>query len=136
MRWRWSALIAAAPLPLTGCRQEVTLAVVRIGDAVTITARRPGNGKVPCVESLSVAPAGTDVTTTPPSWEVATADPARCRTSFVYGQVPQGFTQGGHAPTLLVGSRYLVQIPGPVLLGGKEFTMRADPGPMTGEAPR
>ena len=127
-------MLASLTLLLAGCVREVALTVVRAGDLVTIAATRPGTGKTPCIEGLSITPAGTDIATTPPLWEIATAEPGRCRATFAYGQVPPGFAQGGIAPALLVGRRYVLQVSGPGLLGAQDFTMRAGSGSMADAA--
>jgi hypothetical protein len=115
-------------LLLAACTREVVVEVVRAGDAITFTATR--SGKPPCIKGLSVSLAGADIATTPPLWEVSTAEPGRCETRFTYGRVPQGYAQSGPAPRLLPSSRYLVEINGPGLQGGTEFTLRADDGAM------
>ena len=128
--------LLAASLVLVACTREVGVEIVRTGEAVTVTATRPGADTPPCIQGLIVEQAGADIATTPPLWEVSTAEPGRCRTSFVYGETPAGYAQSGPAPRLLTGSRYLVEISGPGWQGGREFTLRADDGPMESTAPR
>lgn len=125
-----SALLASI-LMLVACTREVVVDIMKKDDAITIVSTRPGSGKPPCVQGLTITLAGADIATTPPLWEISTAEPSRCRTSFVYGQVPAGYAQSGPAPRLLPGSRYLVEITGLGLQGGREFTARSDDGPMT-----
>lgn len=127
--------LLASFLLLVGCTREVVVDLMRKHGSVTLTATRPG-GDPPCIQGLVVSLAGADIATTAPLWELSTAEPTRCRTSFVYGQIPAGYAQSGPAPHLLVGSRYLVEIRGPGLQGGREFTVRANDGPMVEAAPR
>jgi hypothetical protein len=124
------ATLLACMLLLVACTREVTVALERQGGAVTITAQRSGDHPPPCVQALSITLAGADIATTPALWEISTAEAGRCRTRFVYGQVPTGFAQSGPAPRLLPGSRYLVEISGPGVQGGREFTLRAGDGQM------
>ena len=129
-------LLAVLPaLLLAACVQEAVVDVSRTGDAINVAVTKPGAGKPPCVQSLSVSQAGADIAETPSVWELSTAEPGRCRTAFTYGQVPQGYAQSGPAPALSVGSRYLLEIAGPGLLGGREFTMRAGDGSMVDATP-
>lgn len=121
----------AATLLLLACTRETTVAVARAGDRVAIAVTR--GDRPPCIQGLVVTVAGADIDATPPLWELATAEPARCLARFHYGEVPRGYSQSGQAPRLLVGSRYMVEVSGPGLQGGAEFTMRADDGPMTAE---
>ena len=122
-------LLVLAPL-LVACTREVEVDIAKTGDEISISVARPGSDKLPCIQGMTITLADTDIATTPSLWEVATAEPGRCRTSFVYGQVPAGYSQSGVAPRLLVGSRYLVEITGPGFEGGQEFTLRAENGKM------
>jgi hypothetical protein len=120
---------------LVACTREVVIDIARKGGAIAFVASRP-EGDPPCIQGVIVTLAGADIAVAPSLWEVSTAEPGRCRTSFTYGETPTGYAQSGPAPRLLVGSRYLVEISGPGLLGGREFTLRADDGPMGDEGPR
>lgn len=125
--------LLALTLPLAmlaGCVHEVAVAVARRGDRVAFTVTLGGDSP-PCVTSLSVMHEGSDIGTTPPLWEVSTAQPGRCRASFNYGEVPEGYAQGHAAAPLTVGDRYLVEVAGPGVMGGKVFEMRAGDGPLT-----
>jgi hypothetical protein len=121
-------LIASA-FALVACTNAVTVDVARKGETVSVDAIRAGTDTPPCVQGLIVTLADTDIATTPSLWEISTAEPGRCRTSFTYGQVPPGYTQSGPAPRLLPGSRYLVEITGPGLQGGRAFTFPTVDGP-------
>jgi hypothetical protein len=129
-----SSFLRALLLPAllsAGCMQEASVDVTRRGNVTTVTVFRPGKAEPPCVQNLSVSQAGADIADTPPVWELSTAEPGRCRATFNYGEVPDGYAQSAAAPKLLVGSRYLVEVAGPGLLGGREFTMRAEDGSIT-----
>ena len=128
--------LLASLLLLVACTHEVVIDLARKGDVVTVTASRSGGDKPPCVQGVIVTLAGADIATTLPLWEVSTAEPSRCRNSFVYGEAPAGYSQNGPAPHLLGGSRYLVEVTGPGMQGGREFTLRTDDGPMENTAPR
>lgn len=84
----------------------------------------------PCIQGLTITRDGTDIAQSPPVWAISTSAEARCRTSFVYGRIPDGWSQGRAAPPLTVGAKYLVEVAGPGLLGGRTFTMRSDDGSM------
>lgn len=123
-------LLAIAVL-LAACMQEAVLEITRGGDQLTISVSKPGLETPPCVQGLSVTQAGVDAAQVAPLWQISTAEPGRCRASFIYGQVPAGFSESGRAPRLLTGSRYLVEVNGPGLLGGREFTFQAKNGSQT-----
>lgn len=118
----------ACALLLIACTREVVIDISKKSGQLTFTANRPGTAKPVCIRGLTITLAGTDIATTPSLWEVSTAEPDRCRASFVYGTTPPGYAQSGFAPALLVGSRYLVEITGPGLQGGREFTVPATMG--------
>ncbi len=128
--------LIASTFLLVACTDEVVVDIVGKGDSVTFATSRTGAGEPLCVQGLIVTLAGADIAVTPPLWEVATAEPGRCRTQFDYGKVPAGYTSNGPAPRLLVGSRYLVEITGPGLQGGREFTVTGRDGPLTTATPR
>lgn len=125
---RSMAGLLASALLLMACTREVVIDIAKKSGQITFTASRPGAAKPPCVHGLIVTLAGTDIATTPSLWEISTAAPDRCRTDFVYGKAPPGYAQSGPAPVLLVGSRYMVEITGPGLQGGREFTVQAADG--------
>lgn len=124
------ALLASA-LTLMACTRDVSVDVTKTGEAVAFTATRGKDAKPPCVQGVIVTQAGTDIADTPPVWELSTAENGRCENSFRYGDVPVGYSQSGPAPRLLVGSRYMIEISGPGVQGGQEFTMRAGDGVLT-----
>jgi hypothetical protein len=128
--------LIASTLFLVACTDEIVVDVTKRGDTVTFTTTRPGADEKPCVQGLVVTLAGADLEVSPPLWELATAEPGRCRMQFDYGQVPAGYSQNSTAPRLLVGSRYLVEIKGPGLQGGREFTVVAGDGNLTNTTPR
>jgi hypothetical protein len=128
--------LIASTLLLVACTDEVLVDVTKKGDVVTFATTRSGTEKQPCVQGLVITLAGSDVAVTPPLWELATAEPGRCRARFDYGQVPAGYSQNSTAPRLLVGSRYLIEVTGPGLQGGREFTVMAGDGALTNVPPR
>lgn len=128
---RCLALLVLPAVLLVACSRELAIDLKRQDGSVVITATRGGSGGPPCVQGLVVTLADADIATTPPLWEVATAEPGRCRTGFRYGEVPPGYSQSGPAPRLVVGKRYMVELSGPGLQGGAEFTMRDADGTLT-----
>ena len=127
--WQASASLAGI-LALAGCLQEAIVEVARQGDVLSFTITSRGS-EPPCVTGLSVAHAGADIKTTPALWDLATADPEKCRATFVYGEVPAGWSQSGPAPKLVEGVRYGLDATGIGVVGGGEFTMRAADGVLT-----
>ncbi len=131
VRRRYAALVLAAAVPLVACSRELAIDLKRQDGGLAITATRGGSARPPCVQGVVVTVAGADIAATPPLWEVATAEPGRCRTGFRYGEVPPGYSQSGPAPRLVAGRRYMVELSGPGLQGGAEFTMRDADGALT-----
>lgn len=119
-----------AHLLLAGCVQDPNVSVVKRGAIIDIAVAREGGGEAICVMNLLVSLDGADVAETPPLWELSTAERGRCASSFSYGQELAGFGQSGPAPVLKVGTRYLVEVTGPGLIGGAIFAMRAEDGSM------
>lgn len=117
-------------LTLSGCLQEAIVKVTRRGDLITFAVTGRGS-EPPCITGLSVTRAGTDIKTTPAVWDLATSDPERCRATFIYGEVPSGWSQNGPAPKLAEHVKYGVDATGIGVVGGGEFTMRAADGVLT-----
>lgn len=114
---------------LVACTREADVQIDKRGGDVAISAPSV-DGKPPCIRSVIITAADTDIADTPPLWELATAEPTNCGREFLYGRVPNGFTQNGPAPALATGKRYMVELSGPGWQGGRTFTMRSDDGPM------
>lgn len=119
-----------ALITLAGCVQGAMVEVSKQGEAITVTVTGRGSDP-PCITTLAITRAGSDIKTTPALWEVSTADPANCRASFTYGDVPSGWSESGPAPKLAQGLKYGVDAIGIGTLGGGEFTMRAGDGVLT-----
>lgn len=122
-------LLLLGAVLLVACTREAEVRIDKRGADIAISAP-PVDGKPPCIRSMIVTVADTDIADTPPLWELATAAPTTCGRDFVYGKVPAGFSQSGPAPALAPGNRYMVELSGPGWQGGRTFTMRADDGPM------
>lgn len=127
-------LLAALALPallLAGCMGEPKVAVTKRGATIDLVVTRSGAAEPPCIKSVTVTLEGADIAETRPIWALSTAQPNRCAATFVYGGVPAGYTQAAPAPALAVGTKYLVEVSGPGLLGGATFTMRDRDGELT-----
>lgn len=124
------ALLALSGLLLACTGAEPKVTVTKSGATVTVAVERAG-AATPCVKSLTVTLDGADIAQTQPVWEVSTAQPNRCAASFVLGQAPAGYAQARAAPELANGTKYLVEVSGPGLLGGATFTMREADGALT-----
>lgn len=130
-------LLAGLALPalLAACVREPQVAITKRGAMIDVAVTRPGASEPPCIKSLTVTRDGADIAETPPVWALSTAETGRCAAAFVYGRVPAGYAQGAPAPALTVGTKYLVEVSGPGLLGGATFTMREGDGPLTDRSP-
>lgn len=130
----FNRLLAALTLPallLAGCMGEPKVAVTKHGATIDVIITRSGAAEPPCIKSVTVTLDGADIAETRPIWALSTAQPNRCAATFVYGRVPAGYAQAAPATALAVGTRYLVEVSGPGLLGGATFTMRDGDGALT-----
>lgn len=123
-------LTAPVMLLLSACVTDPQVLVTKRAEAVSIAVNVPGKAQPVCINKLIVSVEGTNTADEPALWDLSTAETTRCTASFTYGQVPAGFAQGGTAPPLTNGTRYLVEVMGPGLIGGTTFTMRAADGPL------
>ncbi len=130
MATRSSIVFAPVALVLASCVQEPVVDVTRQDGLVQIYVSQSGTLTNPCIRSLTVTIDGADIAQIPPVWAISTSNANECRNSFIYGQVPSGWSQGRPAPALTIGGKYLVEVSGPGLIGGRAFAARADDGPM------
>ncbi len=105
-----------------GCVREVEIDVVQRAGRIGFVVTR--GGEPACVDRISVH-AGTEAVFDP-LWSIAAMPDGSCRSSFVLGESPRGFSASGKpAPgRVKPGATLTVLAEGPGLIGSKTF--RAD----------
>ncbi len=102
---------------VTGCQNEVSVEVRKVGEDVVFVATR--GGRAACIDEVRVYAAGDRMTAL---WTLIAPGKAPCRSEFTYGRGAPGFMEDGHAPRLRAGAGYVVSMDGPGWIGQADFT--------------